>query len=877
MGTDSNSIADGVDIPQRGIGAALRRVHPVWWLNLAIWAAAIALFVGPVAGLPPLHEPHVAWWWLALGFLVGERCVVHLEFSRNAHSFSLGDVPLVFGLVLATGGDLVIAAVVGPALTLLLDRRLPPIKLFFNLGQFALSVCLATIICYWLAPVGTDWGPQLAIAVLVGAQVSAIICVALIGAAISLSEGWLGLRQLTRMFATDLTVTVTNSSLGLVAALIVSTEPWALPLLVVPLLTVFLAYRAYVSERKRGERLEFLYEANRTLSRSPEIAEALEGLLARSLDAFRAERAEIILWTPDKPPLRTTLGPGDHKEVMAEVDPEVAIDLQSLVSNDHPVVTLPDAARGSAVAEYMQERGVHKAMLAMLPGEDRVIGTLMLSNRYGVVRDFSADDQKLFETLANNASVALQYDRLEQAIARLKDLQQQLRHQAFHDSLTDLPNRALFISSVREALDKAPQELAVLFIDVDDFKTVNDTLGHAIGDELLVAVADRLRSCVRPQDEIARLGGDEFAVRLNDAVDAEGAAESVAKRIMEAFQLPIEAGGELLSIRLSVGIASAHQGASDEDELIRHADMAMYQAKMAGKACFERFDPEAQAMMLHRRQMKDDLRRAVENGELTVHYQPIVALATGHAAAAEALVRWEHPERGPDHARRVHPARRGDRHDRRDRPLRAARGLHAGEALAGRRGRRRAGDHARRAREPQRARAPPDRPHRHRQRRDRGGRHPAVGPRARDHREPAARGRRAQRRRAARAARARRAPRARRLRHRLLVAELPALAAAGHPQDRQAVRGPRGGGVARLLRADDDRPGEGARARGDRRGHRDRRAGGGAARAAVLLRPGLLPRPARGRHGLAGRRTGFLTRTSVQALSSRSRERRYRH
>ena len=324
------------------------------------------------------------------------------------------------------------------------------------------------------------------------------------------------------MFATDLTVTVTNSSLGLVAALIVSTEPWALPLLLVPLLTVFLAYRAYVSERKRGERLEFLYEANRTLSRSPEIAEALEGLLARSLDAFRAERAEIILWTPDKPPLRTTLGPGEHKEVMAEVDPAVAVDLQSLVSNDRPVVTLPDAARGSAVADYLRERGVQKAMLAMLPGEDRVIGTLMLANRYGVVRDFSADDLKLFETLANNASVALQYDRLEQAIERLKDLQQQLRHQAYHDSLTDLPNRALFIDSVRDALDEAPDELAVLFIDVDDFKTVNDTLGHAVGDELLVAVADRLRTCVRPQDEIARLGGDEFAVRLRDAARRRG-------------------------------------------------------------------------------------------------------------------------------------------------------------------------------------------------------------------------------------------------------------------------------------------------------------------------------------------------------------------
>src|SRR5215217_5956352 len=305
MRTDSTSKPGAPGSPL----GALRRVHPVWWLNAGIWALAGALFLGPVQGTPPLHTPHITWWWLALGFLIGERCVVHLEFSRNAHSFSLGDVPLVFGLVLASGNDLVIAAVVGPALTLLLDRRLPPIKLAFNLGQFALSVCLATLITYRLAPIGTDWGPRLAIAVLLGAQVSATTCVALIGAAISLSEGWLGLRQFARMFVTDLTVTVTNSSLGLVAALIVSTEPWALPLLVVPLLTVFLAYRAYVTERKRGERLEFLYEANRTLSRSPEIAEAIEGLLARSLDAFRAERAEIILWTPDKPPLRTTLGP----------------------------------------------------------------------------------------------------------------------------------------------------------------------------------------------------------------------------------------------------------------------------------------------------------------------------------------------------------------------------------------------------------------------------------------------------------------------------------------------------------------------------------------------------------------------------------------
>ena len=219
----------------------------MWWLNGAIWALAAALFAGPVAGLGALHTPHIAWWLLALGFLVAERCVVHLEFTRNAHSFSLGDVPLVFGLLLASAHELVLASVLGSALVLALDRRLPPIKLAFNLGQFALSTCLAAVICHTIAPVGTPWGPQLAVAVLIGAQVGAAVCVALIGAAISLSEGWLGWRALGRMFVTDLTVTVTNASVGLVAVLMVSEHLWALPLLLVPMLTVFLAYRAYVS------------------------------------------------------------------------------------------------------------------------------------------------------------------------------------------------------------------------------------------------------------------------------------------------------------------------------------------------------------------------------------------------------------------------------------------------------------------------------------------------------------------------------------------------------------------------------------------------------------------------------------------------------
>jgi GAF domain-containing protein len=280
---------------------------------------------------------------------------------------------------------------------------------------------------------------------------------------------------------------------------IVWNDARAIPLLGIPVATVFLAYRAYLLERQRHERLEFLYEATRTLSRSPEIVLALESLLARSLEAFRAELAEIVLLGSDgSPSLRTTLGPGPQKEVMQPIDESVAQDLLSRVNGERPAVRLERPFGSELLRRYLDRRHVTHSMLAVLPGEKRVIGTIMLANRSGVVRSFSDDDLKLFETLANNASVALQYDRLEQAVLQLRELQEQLEHQAFHDPLTDLANRSLFLSQVQEALTHGSEEVAVLFIDVDDFKTVNDSLGHGAGDKLLVSVAERLRECVRP-------------------------------------------------------------------------------------------------------------------------------------------------------------------------------------------------------------------------------------------------------------------------------------------------------------------------------------------------------------------------------------------
>ncbi|HEY8625340.1 MAG TPA: EAL domain-containing protein [Solirubrobacteraceae bacterium] len=625
-----------------------RRTLPVWTLNIAVLATAVALYAGPVSGLQAVARPHLPWWLVGIAFALAERCIVHLHFRRGAHSFSLGDIPLVFGLIFCSADGVVLGCLLGSGLVLLLDRKLPAVKFMFNLAQFALHACIAVLVIHAIAPAGGAVVPLTWAAALIATQTSGLVTVLLIAVAISLSEGMIRLRTIVHMLSMDVVVTMSNVSLGLCGVIITAADPRALPLLLVPAATLFAAYRAYLSERERHKRLEFLYEANRTLARSREVAHALEGLLARSLEAFRAELAEIILFgSEENPSLRTLLGPGSYRELMEPVDAEVADELRTLLEGAGPgAFTLDSPFGGERLQRYLEGRGVTHAMVAPLPGEERVIGAIMLANRFGVVRSFGRDDLRLLDTLANNASVALQYDRLEQAVSQLSDLQEQLHHQAYHDPLTALANRALFTDNVREALKEGPGEVGVLFIDLDDFKTVNDSLGHQAGDQLLIAAASRLRGCLRPEDVVARLGGDEFAVLIEEGRAAEAAAVLVARRIMDAFALPVAVGSESVSVYVSVGISTSHRRGATAEELIRDADVAMYKAKTTGKGRFMVFHPSMGAAVLERHGLKEELRLAIERRELTLYFQPIVDLESGELVAEEALVRWEHPRRG---------------------------------------------------------------------------------------------------------------------------------------------------------------------------------------------------------------------------------------
>jgi diguanylate cyclase (GGDEF)-like protein/PAS domain S-box-containing protein len=232
-------------------------------------------------------------------------------------------------------------------------------------------------------------------------------------------------------------------------------------------------------------------------------------------------------------------------------------------------------------------------------------------------------------------------------ISERKVLEQQLAHQAFHDSLTGLANRALFRDRVEHAVARSvrhPQPLIVMFLDLDNFKTINDSLGHAAGDELLVMVAKRLRGCLRVTDTVARLGGDEFAILLEDAKHPEDSV-AVAERITNELSMPCTLEGKEVFIGTSIGIASSIGGDTAE-ELLRNADVAMYIAKSKGKACYELFQPHMHQVVLERLDLEADLRRAVERNEFELHFQPIVVLRNGRMNGVEALVRWNHPERG---------------------------------------------------------------------------------------------------------------------------------------------------------------------------------------------------------------------------------------
>ena len=416
----------------------------------------------------------------------------------------------------------------------------------------------------------------------------------------------------------------------------------------------------------------------------------------------------------------------------------------------------------------------------MIRGATAAFGTLEIEPV--APRTLTSEELDFLDAIANV---------LADAVAR-RTAEQELRHQALHDPLTGLPNRLLFVDTVSRALARAARRghlTAVLFLDVDGFKLVNDSLGHAVGDELLQELAQRLAASLRPSDAIARFGGDEFVILCEDARDPRTAV-LIAEDIAATIARPIVMGGVEHAVSASLGIALAQAPASgrpprNAEDMIREADAAMYRAKERGRGGVELYDEDDAGERNARLRLEAELRHAVENDELRLVYQPIVSLADGLIVGLEALVRWQHPERGllaPDEFIAVaeetsaiipigrwviHEACRTAATWRDHSPELPGPAIsvnlslrQVGNAQLTRRHRRGA------RREPPRARLPAPR----------------------DHRERTHGGHRLEPRDAAQNQGARRHARARRLRHRLLVPRAPQALPDRHPQDRPQLR-----------------------------------------------------------------------------------------
>ena len=302
----------------------------------------------------------------------------------------------------------------------------------------------------------------------------------------------------------------------------------------------------------------------------------------------------------------------------------------------------------------------YKTLLRSVHPEDRALVRMTVREALRIGRHPSFDCRVIrpdgevrsvhvrYEVLHDEAERAVRLEGTVHDITGRKALEKRLEHQAFHDSLTGLSNRALFMDRLGHALARVERHerfVALLFVDLDDFKLVNDSFGHEVGDRLLAAVAEKLQECVRPQDTIARLGGDEFTVLLEDVEDV-GDAAHVAERITEALRCPFHLGEHWIFTGASVGVVLGTSARDRPESLLRDADLTLYEAKRLGKARYEVFDPGTNHRSASRLELKRDLGQALERDEFRVLYQPKMLLRTGGIIGTEALVRWEHPERG---------------------------------------------------------------------------------------------------------------------------------------------------------------------------------------------------------------------------------------
>jgi diguanylate cyclase (GGDEF)-like protein len=612
-----------------------------WALTIAIALVGTLSYVLYVRHAPVNAES--PWPFLLIAALLAAGEVIHVDLARAGEhrlTFAMSDVALGAALLLGRPSDTVIAHVLVTFLIHAVRARRITLKVLFNAAQVSAADAVAVAVFVAIAIDSSLFVG--AVAAITAVVASTLVSASLVMAVVRATGGRRSPGDFIRTLAIGVPTAVANGSVAVEAVYLGQISVLLAPIAAVPFIVLVFAYRGISNQQLTVDKTDFLYRATVALHQEADLDKALIEVLDQAREAVNANAARIVLFAHDGAVSCASFT--DAAQPMAAASPEVEFAARRLAGGI-PAATLVLAGTAGAGEWSVDTFTDQDSIAAPLMRDGEPAGVLIVSERRGTMELFRTSDIDLIDLLSQQIGLALEKGFLERSLHQLIELEAQLTYQAYHDGLTGLANRTRFNDELHAAMHEPEAlPLAVLLLDVDDFKTVNDSLGHAAGDLLLEEVAQRLIGCVGDTGLTARIGGDEFAILLTRAeLDA---ARAAAQAILGSVDAPVVLEAREVSVGASLGIAVSSGPPEGPSDVLRNADLALYRAKGAGKGRYAVYEDAMHVEVRKRLELSAALSNAVERDEFILAFQPIHDLVNGDVVGTEALVRWRHPQLG---------------------------------------------------------------------------------------------------------------------------------------------------------------------------------------------------------------------------------------
>jgi len=589
MASNSEAANPRTPPPRRVFGQPIR----LWLYVGLLLTGGLAVVFGPVRVAHGLANNQVAvipWWTVFLVATAVALASVELPIRKTNVVLTLNDAVIIIAIMSA--GPFVTALALACSLGLIQAvRRRKAVQVIFNLGSYLLTIPLYYLVLRVMVQPNAIFSLRSVAGYLVAAVLVSSVFNIEISAAMYLSEGDMAVVKMGLVSSTAVVtfVALVNAVIAMIILVMMVAAPGVLLTLPIPFLLTAAAYRAQIATRRQKTDIENLFAATRILNYSRSVTSGAVDFLNHIAEMFHASLVELTLLPsdPEQPALITRTVDGVATRVMETTSVEsLPTGLLDEITRDNILITKRSGA-SSPMASQIAIGDRSTGMGVVLPAQDNsaCLGYLVVTQRDKALGDFRRTDLQLLGTLAKQLAFALQNGRLHEDLARLAGAQDELVQKAFHDPLTGLANRELLVDHLESAFRRAGRTgdlIFLVYIDLDEFKMVNDSLGHGAGDEVLIQVGGRLNKCVRTTDTVARLGGDEFAILLEQATSLP-AVERIAQRIVESVRDPFLLANGIANIGASVGVAFTDTTGQTAAQLMMSADSAMYTAKKSGK------------------------------------------------------------------------------------------------------------------------------------------------------------------------------------------------------------------------------------------------------------------------------------------------------